>query len=114
MRGHARLALRPLPADVAAVAADRARVLGWDRTARVDHDLGAAIWARRKALGWTRAETAVRLGVTVSAMGEIELGTRPLTVAALYVCAEALGTDPLQLLADVPWTDGVEAQTAIP
>jgi transcriptional regulator with XRE-family HTH domain len=74
-------------------------------SAQLDRDqklarLGAAIRAKRKALGVSQEELAIASGVERSNMGKIERGENNLSVLNLVRIAEALNGDAAGILSD--------------
>lgn len=72
--------------------------------------LGAAIRARREALGVTRLDLAGVSGVAHDSLVSIELGRRTCSLSTLHRLAAGLGTTARDLLVGVyPWDGGTAA-----
>ena len=65
-------------------------------------DLGRRIAARRHYLGWSRAQLAVRAGLSESYLTHIETHPAVVTMASLIGLADALGTTVEALLGAGP------------
>jgi transcriptional regulator with XRE-family HTH domain len=74
--------------------------------------LGRALAAQRRALGLSQAEVALRAGVSVPFVSEIERGTANPTVGLLEKLAQTLGWDPATLFSrePLPISDAVQRE----
>jgi ribosome-binding protein aMBF1 (putative translation factor) len=70
--------------------------------ARLAFELGAAVRARREALGWSQAQLAGGAGMTQSAVARFEAGGTVPTIPVLQRIAAALGTELIVQLGHTP------------
>ena len=71
-----------------------------EHTSGITRGMGPAIRARRKALGLTTTELAVRVGCSAQAVLLWECGHRMPTIERLQVVANVLGVTLSELVAD--------------
>jgi transcriptional regulator with XRE-family HTH domain len=74
-------------------------------------DLGRRIAARRRQLGWSRAELAVKAGFSVSYLTYLETRPALVTMTCLLELADALGTTAEALLGTGTGDPAVAAAT---
>lgn len=66
--------------------------------------LGTRIRQRRKALGWTQEELALKAGIDRSYVGGVERGERNITFLTLCKLSEVMTCDVGTLAAGIPST----------
>lgn len=70
------------------------------------NSIGENITQRRKELGWTQEELAIRMGYkSKSTINKIELGINDIPQSKVVKFAEILGTTPADLMG---WTEEIE------
>jgi transcriptional regulator with XRE-family HTH domain len=77
-------------------------------------DLGRRIAARRRQLGWSRAELAARAGLSVTYLTYIETRPAVVTMTCLIELADALNTTAEALLGAGPAGQGAVPDTPVP
>ena len=68
--------------------------------------MGARIRQFRKAKGWSQGKLAKKCGISLNFMGNIERGTRRMSMDTFAVLCNALGTDADTLLFGIAKQDG--------
>jgi transcriptional regulator with XRE-family HTH domain len=67
-------------------------------TINVDRQIGLALHSVRMARGMRQKEVAVRAGLSVSFLSDVENGKRGLSVLSLLKIADALSVDPCRII----------------